>query len=329
MNQKAFTLIELIAVVALLALIALVVFPSINSVVKSSKEKAYESQKNEIVKAGKEYFIDNTDALPAMSENSSNSVSLSTLVSEGYISEDDIKDPRDTSKKMSGYVKAIYTSNQYVYEYSTSDDSVLPGEQLLNKKTSSISILKANNKVYKGSDPDNYIKFGGKVFRIIKINNDNSLKIISDTSITLAFDSNGSSSFSDSSLNSYLNNTYYNSLTNKSGILKSSFCTGDLSDECSSKVSSYVGLMKVSDYVKASSASDCINTNSLCKNGNYLNKNIKEFTLTNSGSGVYIINGGNIEVGSTASSMSVRPVINITSKITGGEGTSSNPYKTD
>lgn len=330
MNQKAFTLIELIAVIVILSLIALVVFPAINSIIKNSKESAYETQKSELIKAGENYFIKNTDKLPEMSENSTSKVQLSTLIKEGYISEDDVKDPRDTSKTLKGYIKATYTTNQYIYEYLEQDTTILPGEQLLSKKTSSISILKANGNIYKGTNPDNYLTFSGKTWRIIRINNDNSLKIILNTpATTLQYNSNGNQDYSKSTINTYLNSTFYNTLTNKNSIQKTSWCIGKKDEECSEKTETYVGLLRINDYINSSNDTTCQEKITTCKNGNYLNKNIQEYTINKSETEIYIINNGEIQTSKSTQSLNIRPVINITAKITGGTGTQENPYKTN
>ena len=43
-NKRGFTLVELIAVVAILGLIALIVYPAIGSVIRNSRESAYNEQ---------------------------------------------------------------------------------------------------------------------------------------------------------------------------------------------------------------------------------------------------------------------------------------------
>ena len=63
-KAKGFTLIELIAVIAILGLIALIVYPAITSVIRNSRESAYNDQVNVIVKAAKEWSIDNANTLP-------------------------------------------------------------------------------------------------------------------------------------------------------------------------------------------------------------------------------------------------------------------------
>lgn len=137
MKKNAFTLIELIAVIVILSLIALVVFPAVNSVIKNSKEKSFEQQKNAIIKAAKECSYENTIILPNTVDKEYNQVPLECLtkgctykgksIEGGYLEYDEngdentslIIDPRNTSKYLNGKIKITYekSKQQYIYEY--------------------------------------------------------------------------------------------------------------------------------------------------------------------------------------------------------------------
>lgn len=55
--KKGFTLVELLAVIVILAIILAIAIPGISNVINSSKEQAYESQKELIVNAAKKYLM--------------------------------------------------------------------------------------------------------------------------------------------------------------------------------------------------------------------------------------------------------------------------------
>ena len=121
--KKGFTLIELLAVIAVLVLIASVVFPAINSAITSSREKAYNDQVAIIEKAAKQWALDQVNnpdgkALPELNSGNQIEVDLSELVDGGYISEEEVIDPRD-KEGMRGRVviKAESGYNQYSYTY--------------------------------------------------------------------------------------------------------------------------------------------------------------------------------------------------------------------
>ena len=116
-DKKAFTLVELIAVVSILGLLALVVYPSIASVIKNAKEGAYKDQVIVIENAAKSWSVDNADKIK--DDGEVYNLEVNDLLNGGYISNDTIKDPRNSSKTLSGHVEIKYDSNykQFIYKY--------------------------------------------------------------------------------------------------------------------------------------------------------------------------------------------------------------------
>ena len=122
--KKGFTLIELLAVISILALIAVVVFPAINSTIQNSREKAYKDQVKLIEKAAEEWALDpnNMDTLET-TDGFETTVSISALVSGGYIAEDDVLNPKDDTE-MQGVVEVTYNGeyNQFEFDYVESKE---------------------------------------------------------------------------------------------------------------------------------------------------------------------------------------------------------------
>ena len=114
--KKGFTLVELLAVMILLGVVSLIAVPSIGKILTRSREKALESTKEELIKAAQKYYADNIRELPE--DGSHKCLSVSEIEANGYISNDDIVDPK-TEEKLTGYVKTYFdnTYNQYTYEY--------------------------------------------------------------------------------------------------------------------------------------------------------------------------------------------------------------------
>ena len=102
MTKKAFTLVELLGVITVLGIIGLITIPVVNNTIKSSKQRAYDAQVKEILKAAEDYLADHLDELEdgsILCEKSSytniniTNISVRKLQVDGYIPES-IKDPR-------------------------------------------------------------------------------------------------------------------------------------------------------------------------------------------------------------------------------------------
>ena len=144
MNKKGFTLIEVISTIVILSLIALIVFPAITSTIKSSRESAYKSQENILIKAAKAYYLDNIDKLPDEIDGNYDSVDIYDLVKKGYIAEEELTDVSEldaedqsyfntnginkviinpkNKKPLKGSVVVTYKAekNQYIYKFNPS-----------------------------------------------------------------------------------------------------------------------------------------------------------------------------------------------------------------
>ena len=106
--KKGFTLVELLAVMILLGIISLIAIPSISKMLIRSRENAYESTKNELIKAAKKYAAEHTGELPVRELNSvEKCLSINDIVKNGYINEDEVIDPR-TEQTMIGFIKITY-----------------------------------------------------------------------------------------------------------------------------------------------------------------------------------------------------------------------------
>ena len=216
---------------------------------------------------------------------------------------------------------------------------------------------------YYGATPNNYVSFNNELWRIIGVI-DGKIKIIRNESIgSYAWASNNSNNWNNASLKSYLNGDYYNSIdsTYKNMISEETYYLGgptnsnrttltasgyynaarDSSQVYSGNPASttqYIGLMYPSDYGYAAGSS-CLSTafwdyGSSCKNSDYLFSGVNEWLqapVASDSSGAADLNGvGEVyAINSVIGSNAVRPVLYLTSEtqITGGDGSSSNPYE--
>lgn len=92
MNKKGFTLVEMIGVVIILSLIILIITPNISESLKSSRNRAYQVQIDEIESAARSWSIYNSDNLPEKDEEII--ITLLQLKLGGFLSLD-LKNPKN------------------------------------------------------------------------------------------------------------------------------------------------------------------------------------------------------------------------------------------
>ena len=210
---------------------------------------------------------------------------------------------------------------------------------------------------FTGANPNNYITFNNEKagWRIISVECDGTIKIMKIASINdMLWDTGGDGNWNrPTTLNTYLNSTYYNQLDSvaKSQIIDGNFSIGEITmnntnlseqinDENSKKWKGKIALPTVSEYLRTNSNKSSCGTFSLNNNNSNSCKNTTWMFTSNvynwwalsrpyngfSSIGIEIING-RIDSGNQPSL--VRPTLYLSSniKITGGTGTSSDPYQ--
>lgn len=119
-NKNGFTLVELLAVIVVLAIIITIAVPSAISISNKIKAKMYETKIQMILDAAKLYGQENPSNVVNSIDNCSNSkITVGTLVNDGYIKKDDVKNgnvvnPKDNSS-MNNLKICIYKKNNRVY----------------------------------------------------------------------------------------------------------------------------------------------------------------------------------------------------------------------
>lgn len=133
MNNKGFTLVELVATIALLAVIAIISFVSINEVVNQSRVNDCENLLLNIKSAAKEYTSDNRYNNTFDSDNDKKEIiNVNVLISNDYLS-GDIVNPfnNDLSVDANSIVVEIILKDNYaakevnLYKNSISADNIL------------------------------------------------------------------------------------------------------------------------------------------------------------------------------------------------------------
>lgn len=112
MNNKAFTLIELLAVVTILGILSVIIIPIIDKNIKTSKERTYKIVIENIKLSAQNYFSDNPKLKPL--NDTFETVKLEELIKQGYI--DKIKNPK-TGKEFEEEINIQLQNNSGKYTY--------------------------------------------------------------------------------------------------------------------------------------------------------------------------------------------------------------------
>lgn len=325
---------------------------------------SYKNIEDTVLKAAQKYYSDNSSLLPK-SENEEVTTTDSALTAAGYL-----KNMNELTKKMKNVsckatVIVSYAGGEYRYtplldcgkEYSTKTLSSYISSDVEKVYTGS-GLYELNGElVYRGEEPNNYIKFSGKVWRIVKVENGQVVMILNEKNTKSVWDdrfnterdrNDGINDYSVSRIYDALKEIYDdNSLFNKNSkkmITIHSLYTGkrydtDIVNDGSIEKSSYlenqyIGLLPVYDYVNASVDSNCNSTTTeSCSNYNYLNHfDYSWWTITGDASNTYkvyrISSDGAVELTRAAGIGYVRPVIYLAKDAlySKGTGTSEDPF---
>ena len=179
--------------------------------------------------------------------------------------------------------------------------------------------------IFKGYPKNNYLTYSGYLFRIVKVNADGSIKLITDDSIyNLKLNGN----YKTSNIRKFLNDDgleatgiFYNNLLYPELYLKSNqFCLEASKEDtsCIEQINDKVGLLSYQEYVDA------------LGNNSYLNNNNYYWLSTGKDKNNYVFQEGGVS-NETIGYYGIRPIINLKedTKIIGGTGTVDDPYRID
>ena len=338
----------------------------------SDKSLSYSGVESKLVSATKEYAKDKPDLLPS-TEDGTNIVTSTELVNGGYM--DPISDYLKNKDNCTGEVKIYYSNGNYNYipildcgeAYKTAFlyetltlSPVASGDglyQMRNGEFTSGNIAADNIKyIFRGEFPNNYIKFGEILWRVVEINENNDMILIADEPTDKYFlwddrynvqekKDHGINDYAKSRMIDYLKETYEPTIPEEMKTLIDSMniCVGGRLDD--SKVSDYeeecskildrqsIGLLSVSQFTIASLDTNCktIKDNS-CGNYNYLATSKKPWWLTTPLSSdtfnVYYVKGSFVQNDWAKHKYTVRPIVMLGNRavLESGTGTKTDPY---
>jgi hypothetical protein len=329
-------------------------------VANSAKSSSYSQVEDKMIQGAKNYYADNESLLPAEDGNFSK-VDASTLSDGGYIKP--LSQYFKGVQECSGFVEVYKVQEEYSYfptlncgSYSTQKlvDKVI-GEGVVSQGSG--LYFNNNEYVFRGEFPNNFVSFDGHKWRIIKVNEDKSIKMILlereidrvvwDDRYNSASESNtGINDFRVSRALEYLDSGYKNnkfvSKKNKELLVKRPWCIGKFTqdetipyaslDPCNDTYDLYVGMVTVHEVLNASIDVNCVRMyDGECTNYNYFAYVPSTWTLnasTDKSYKVFSVNIGSVYVKDAAGDNYLRPVINLNPNVTvsKGTGTEKDPY---
>ena len=332
----------------------------------SKRTYDYEDLVQQMLKVTKNYYKENKDQLPSQDKDTQ-SYTLKKMISDGKIEE--LSELfNDDSIKCDGNVTVINNNGYYLYtpylscgeKYNTTylKDKVIENSLV----ESDVGLYEVNNNyVFKGEVKNNFVNIAGKIYRIIRINEDGSMRIIEikgqqnipwdnryndDYNLTT-----GINEYEYNSLDSRIKETlkdYYDKKAGFTDETKQYFTTFDLcigkrsisdttadgSTECAKKIANQpLGLLTVYEYLQASLDKGC--TSSLdanCKNYNWMSTaKLSSWMATadiETSKKAFKVIRGDAKISDCNSGSSVLAVLNLTEKAiyVDGDGTEENPY---
>ena len=358
MKRKGFTLIELLAVIVILAIIALIAIPIILNMINDARKSASVDSAYGYIEA-----IEYNNSMSMLDSTKYPKIEDGENIDISTITNIKLKGTRPTSGKITitkgRITKATLCINNYNVEYdgkeaktngacdsSNNEEVVLKGDPILEKakalvyengacKTSGTYNYMGGCYI-KGASTNNYVWYNGFMWRIMGINSDGTVRLITDENVTAipygARKTVENYATNTGYIHSWLNDYFYNKLNSTKSIIQngSYFCSETIGatltnntvrTECTSgkEVKASVGLISYDEYYLAGSSSSYLNI------GQYF------WTMTpySTSCAWNVTSGGSASsYDVTYTSYGVRPVINVssTSIITKGDGTASNYY---
>lgn len=343
MNKKGFTLVELISVIIIIALISTISFQIIVKRINDSKIKLRAVQINNIIEASKKYMLEYKDIDKYHTKTIC--VEIETLQEKGFLEKGNIKDPT-TKENFSGKVKIKYDDEKKQYTYNYTDTCVSSSNESIYETLINDSVKLEGNTdglyettdsyVYKGENPNNYISFNNRIWRIVSIDKETMMaKIVNLNSNQYTINEN--ITIIDSINNDFITGSTYpdevkkyintNSKWNKGIIDEIDSAISIKSQEKQSVDYKTIGLLTVGDIIDASLDKNCFDSNSC---NSYLNQG--KFWLLNkqNNENYWYVDGIGLNnkkpISTDLFNVYHSLYLNLSTSVNNGDGTEENPY---
>lgn len=241
-DEKGFSLIELLAALIIIGLILIIVIPATSRLLTSNEKKEYNNYFKIVETGAKTYANLKKDDLGSDNDTGCIEVTIADLVREKYIKEFNDKKVTCSGKvrinndkgnlKVSTNITCVNDKNEETFKkeninnsscvaFVPSDEDGLKNE-LVSKGLGSngSSVLKSDNRYYiKGTDPNNYVWYSGKLWRVVSYDNNYIKLICNDVMTIMPRGLSTSTSYTNSLVDKWLKNTFLPTLKDSSKYL--------------------------------------------------------------------------------------------------------------
>ena len=346
----------IIGVVVIFVIILLVI-----SATKGGKV-GYKDIETRMYRAAVQYYEKHEKDLPK-NDGATISISIDKLVKSGNLTS--LEESLDEGVSCKGEVTVTNNNQNYIYLPYLDCGKAYKTEKLVNKIVDSDVLNEVeeglyeveDGYVYKGENVNNYLEFAGKNWRIIKINEDGTIRVIlAERLEQMAWDDRynvdkkfnaGINNYDVSRIKEKLQEIYEDSEmfndTERSMIVTQNLCVSHRSEnseindgsiECASTFDGQqLGLLQLNEYLIPSLDDNCTKpSDRSCINYNYLATFDRSYwTITGDSETSYMVYhiDGYAELRRANSVSGVNPVINLTKNLIydSGKGTIDEPYK--
>ncbi len=235
----------------------------------------------------------------------------------------------------------VFYSFRLIYYYKIEHPKVVANEDLVNLVTLKKNITTIGSGlyetddgyVYKGTNIANYVQYSGRIWRVVSVDKDNNIKLITDdsqTSLVWGISTDYKESYVRSWLNDENNDikSFYESLADTSNLLETKTCVDEISEDsitCDDYVEDNIGLLSAYEYQLAGGEESYLNIEEYWWTSN----------VNNDDTAWYVYSKGSLNDTSYSGTMyysyGVRPTITIkgTTEVKSGDGSSDSPYNLD
>lgn len=233
----------------------------------------------------------------------------------------------------------VYFGSRSLYYYSKQNVTIVQEAQTLNGVLLNNNVIAKgevdglhmdeDGHVFKGNVSNNYVSFGNRLYRILRINTDNSIRLVSNESVA-SFMYGEDVDYKTSNVRKWLTKTknpnsgiYYDTIPSFDDFFVETKYSEDVLEEGKVDTSKtynvdYVSMLSISDYIGANGKNSFLNNGKIF----FLLGLDKENNI------LYIDEDGSVQSGDPLDGYGIRPVITLKPnvEVAGGTGVENDPY---